>query len=451
MPTQISARSAAVVGLAATVASTVVLAQPALAGKHPKPPATVVTTTATSSAPAVSPTSPVRMAASTTTVLDAAAHTFAPDAPYAVGGSLVTTANTVTQTASQPLYKKERLGGTGYTVPVTTAGTYFVDMYVAETRGALAGERVWNVVAEGRPVVASVDIARDAGANHAWHVLFSAPVTDGALNVTFDNVAGVPLVGAVEVDYQSAATAPATVFAEDFNGTAGTSPDRTRWGFATGGNGWGNNELESYTDRPDNASLDGAGNLAITARHETFKGSDGITRNYTSARLTTRNTFQFQYGTVETRLRVPSGKGLWPAFWALGSNQGSVGWPACGEIDVLENLGSEPTKTHATLHSISTAATEWLSGAAATTSAPLAGDFHTFGMVWGPNAISISLDGRTYLSVSASDPLGTNLWNFNHPFFLLLNLAVGGNWPGAPDSTTVFPATMSVDYVRVTA
>jgi len=392
----------------------------------------------------------VRIAATTVPQVDGSGRVFSPDAPYAVGGQLVT-GPFVTHTASPLLYRNARLGGSGYSIPVSTPGTYFVDLFVAETQGATVGQRVWDVTAEGRTAATSVDVVRDAGVTTASHVLFSAPVVDGALDISFDRIAGLPLVGAVEVDYQNASTTAAkTLFSDDFSAPAGTLPDSSKWTAVTGGNGWGNQELETYTKRASNGSTDGAGNLAITARHETYTGTDGRTRNYTSARLETRNKFEFQYGTAEARMRIPAGQGLWPAFWALGTNIGTVGWPLCGEIDVLENLGSEPDIAHATVHAANTIGDAWLSGTPTTAPAPLSAGYHSYGLVWGPNAIEVTLDGRTFMSVSASDVAPTNLWNFNPPFYLLLTLAVGGSWPGAPDATTAFPATMSVDYVRVT-
>jgi beta-glucanase (GH16 family) len=283
-------------------------------------------------------------------------------------------------------------------------------------------------------------------------VLFAAPVTDGVLHIRINPSVGTPVVDAVEVDYEKAATTTSTLFNDDFTGAAGTSPASSRWGFATGGNGWGNNELESYTSRTSNAGLDGAGNLDVVARHETYTGTDGITRNYTSARLTTVNTFSFQYGTATTRMQIPGGQGLWPAFWALGTNRSTVGWPLCGEMDVMENHGDELSTVHATVHAALQGLTtqEWNSSTQTDSTTPLSSSFHTYGLVWGPNAMAMTLDGHNYFSLSNADLPPTMLWNFNHPFFLLLNLAVGGNTPGAPDATTPFPAVMAVDYVRVT-
>jgi len=277
------------------VASSMALAQPALADLRLQPAGVVGSVTA----PAVSPTSPVRLTAATLPQLDGSGRVFSPDAPYAVGGQLVS-GPFVTHTSSPLLYRKARLGGSGYSIPVSTPGTYFVDLFVAETQGAAVGQRVWDVTAEDQAVATSVDVVRDAGALTASHVLFSAPVVDGALDISFSRVAGVPLVGAVEVDYQNASTqAAGTLFSDDFDAPAGTLPDSSKWSAVTGGNGWGNQELETYTKRASNGATDGAGNLAMTARQETYTGTDGRTRNYTSARLETRNKFEFQYGTAE--------------------------------------------------------------------------------------------------------------------------------------------------------
>jgi beta-glucanase (GH16 family) len=443
---RIAARAASVTAL---VAAGLSIALPAEAAHKPAP---TKTTTTTAAAAAVTSTTPLRIIASPSQQLDITGATWQPDAPYARGGTLTSTLLPIARTGSAVLYQHARVGVTDYAIPVATPGTYFVDMFASETGAAQPGQRVWSASAEGKQV-ATVDVARDAGQATAYHVLFAVPVTDGTLNLHLTPMAGQPVVDSVEVDYEKASTTPATQFDDEFDGIAGSSPSSSRWGFAYGGNGWGNNELESYTARPSNAALDGAGNLNIVARKETYTGSDGITRNYTSARLTTRNTFTFQYGSATARVRTPAGAGLLPAFWALGSDSNTVAWPQCGEMDIAENLGSEPTTVHETVHAALTSAltSQWLSGVAATSSAPLADDFHTYGLVWGPNAMSMSLDGRTYFTLSTSDMSPTSQWDFNHPFFLLLNLAVGGNWAGSPTAATAFPAVMSVDYVRVTS
>jgi beta-glucanase (GH16 family) len=239
------------------------------------------------------------------------------------------------------------------------------------------------------------------------------------------------------------------LFRDEFNGPAGRGPSRLRWQKDKGGRGWGNNELQSYTGRPRNLALDGRGHLFITARREMYTGTDGITRDFTSARIKTQKRFSFQYGRADARVLVPRGRGLWPAFWALGDNINSVGWPLCGEIDVMEFLGSQPRIVHAAVHAGQAGGGDWLAGTPLRFHEPVAGVYHDYGMVWGPSGIAMSLDGRTFMTVSSGDLGPQDLWNFTHPFHLLLNLAVGGDWPGSPTSRTPFPAIMSVDYVRV--
>lgn len=444
-----SNRRTATVLVAATVLTAVGGGLPALAGTHSR--TTTATTADAVAVPAVTPTAPVRLTAASLATPDGTGRAvFSPDAGYAIGGQLTTSTEPVAGTSSPFLYQNARVGGSGYDIPVSQPGTYFVDMFVAETGGATPGQRVWNVTAEGHSAASSVDVASQAGADKAWHVVFSAAVTDGTLNLRISPVKGVPVLSALEVDFRKAGTSDKELLGEDFNGSAGSAPSATKWGYDVGGNGWGNNELETYTSRTSNASLDGAGHLLITARKETYTGADGITRGYTSARLTSKDKFQFQYGSAAARIQVPGGQGLWPAFWTLGSNIDTVGWPVCGEIDVMENIGGEPNVAHATLHAAGKGGIRWLTGNSATEPSALSAGYHTYGVVWGPTAVSVSIDGVTYMTASASDITADEWWNFSQPNFLLLNLAVGGTWPGAPDTTTPLPATMSVDYVHVT-
>ncbi len=238
------------------------------------------------------------------------------------------------------------------------------------------------------------------------------------------------------------------VWSDEFEGPAGASPDQSKWDFDTGG--WGNGQLQSYTAGPQNASLDGKGDLVITARAESHTGHDGITRPYTSARIQTLNTFQFQYGLAEARIQVPAGKGLWPAFWLLGDEayDGAKIWPAYGEIDAMEVLGSEPSVVHGTLHAPWPSAPKGMGGRK-TSPTPLSAGFHVYGVEWAPERISFLLDGAVYKTITPADLPSGAAWPFDHPFFLLLNLAVGGEWPGAPNTSTQFPAHMLVDWVRV--
>jgi beta-glucanase (GH16 family) len=237
---------------------------------------------------------------------------------------------------------------------------------------------------------------------------------------------------------------------DEFNGRRGSRPNPRKWSFETG-YGWGDGELQSYTRRPSNAALDGRGHLAITARRERYTGPDGRTANYTSARLNSRAKLEFAYGRVEARIRVPRGRGLLPAFWALGTNLDTVGWPAAGEIDVMEVYGNDPFTVHGTLHGPRAGYEDYALEATRRTRVALARSFHVYGVSWSPRRIAFRLDGETYAVRTASELPGGASWSFDHSFFLLLTLAVGPRWLGAPDATTPWPATMLVDWVRVRA
>ncbi|MDP9394060.1 MAG: ricin-type beta-trefoil lectin domain protein [Actinomycetota bacterium] len=236
------------------------------------------------------------------------------------------------------------------------------------------------------------------------------------------------------------------VWIEDFNGAAGTSPDPAKWNFDLGGGGWGNAELQNYTNRPSNVSHDGAGNLVITARQENFGSCWYGACTHTSGRILTQGKFTQQYGRIEARLRVPAGQGLWPAFWMLGQDIGSVGWPNSGEIDIMEILGHETNKTYGTIHG------PGYSGAGSTgtsytlPSGNFSSGFHTFRVEWGPDWIRWYVDDVHFATRTPAD-VGGNPWVFNKPFFIILNLAVGGNWPGSPNASTPFPAQYVIDYV----
>jgi beta-glucanase (GH16 family) len=225
-------------------------------------------------------------------------------------------------------------------------------------------------------------------------------------------------------------------------------------GTGTNNNGWGNNEHQYYTSRPENVRVEN-GVLVIEARRERYES-----REFTSARLKTAGRKAFRFGRFEARIKIPRGQGIWPAFWALGDDFRAAGWPKCGEIDVMENVGREPDKVHGTVHGPGYSGGNGISGtfelprvsanrgADESTAAPaFADDFHVFAVDWDAAKLTFSVDGRVYHTVTPADARGT--WAFDHPFFLLLNLAVGGNWPGPPGDDTPFPARMFVDYVRV--
>ncbi len=232
-------------------------------------------------------------------------------------------------------------------------------------------------------------------------------------------------------------------WSDEFNGPAHTAPDPYKWTYDLGGGGWGNQELEIYTDAGENVFQDGAGHLVIRIAKTDSGG-------YTSARLKTQDRFAVRYGKIEARMKIPHGQGMWPAFWMLGDDIVTTPWPACGEIDIMENIGKEPALIHGTVHGPGYFGAHGISASASLPgSPPLSDDFHTYSVEWSANRIEFLLDGKPYQTVTpASLPKGAR-WVYDHPFFLLLNVAVGGGWPGNPDQTTMFPQEMLVDWVRV--
>jgi len=235
------------------------------------------------------------------------------------------------------------------------------------------------------------------------------------------------------------------VFADEFEGPAGSAPNPRSWSFAVGGHGWGNQELQFYTDRPANAALDGQGALVITARRE-----DWSANRYTSARLSTKGKRSFSHGRIEARLRLPAGKGLWPAFWLLGGHIDEVGWPACGEIDVMENRGAQPWRVSSALHGPGySGGNAVIAGFELPDRQSLAEDFHLYAVEWESDELRFSVDGHTYHLVRRSRLAASGPWVFDRPFFLILNLAVGGTFGGAPDESTTFPQRLVVDHIRV--
>lgn len=216
-----------------------------------------------------------------------------------------------------------------------------------------------------------------------------------------------------------------------------------KWTFDIGGNGWGNQELQAYTDRPENVRVED-GMLVIEARHEEelIRG-----REYSSARLKTQGLHAWQYGRIEARLKLPYGQGIWPAFWMLGDNLYQKGWPAAGEIDIMEFIGREPDHIYATVHAPGYSGGDGAGSSITVPADSLRNDFHVYAIEWEENEIRWYFDDRQYFKLTPADV--PDEWIFDHPFFIILNLAVGGRWPGYPDDTTVFPQFLYVDYVRV--
>lgn len=225
------------------------------------------------------------------------------------------------------------------------------------------------------------------------------------------------------------------IWHDEFNGP---NIDLTNWSFeiGTGYNGWGNNELEFYTNHADNATIIN-GNLLIIARQESFGGC-----NYTSSRMNTKGLHSWTYGKIEARIKLPVGQGIWPAFWMLGQNIDTVGWPQCGEVDIMEHINNEE-KTYGTMH--------WNNNG----HAQYGGDtlcnvaqYHIYSVEWDQNAIKWLLDGSKFWEGNIKGSINSTE-EFHRPFYILLNLAIGGNWPGSLNGATVFPDTMFVDYIRV--
>lgn len=227
-------------------------------------------------------------------------------------------------------------------------------------------------------------------------------------------------------------------WSDEFNGN---QLDRSKWVVETGGHGWGNKELQFYTDRPENVRVTG-GKLVIEARKEKWQQSE-----YTSARIKSAGKMERMHGRFEARIKVPKGQGIWPAFWMLGADIEKAGWPRGGEIDIMENIGKEPATVYGTVHGPGYSGAHAFSKPSALSKGIYADDFHVFAVEWERGEIRWYRDGIHYHT--ARPDLVKGDWVFEHPFFILLNLAVGGEWPGYPDASTVMPQQMLVDYVRV--
>jgi len=221
----------------------------------------------------------------------------------------------------------------------------------------------------------------------------------------------------------------------------GEELDPEKWVAEIGGHGWGNNEYQFYTDRPENVRLED-GKLVIEARDEFF-----IRRHYTSGRIKTQGLFTFTYGRVEARMKLPYGQGIWPAFWMLGDNVEEDGWPLCGEIDIMEHIGREPRRVYGTVHGPGYSGSGGIGHFTTLPEGSLSEEFHSFAIEWEPGEIRWFVDDEQFFKLTEAQV--NNEWVFDHPFFILINMAVGGYWPGYPDESTVFPQFLTVDYVRV--
>lgn len=250
-------------------------------------------------------------------------------------------------------------------------------------------------------------------------------------------------INAADSGYTTPMTYPdyTLVWNDEFDGSELNLDD---WNYETGASGWGNNEAQFYRSGTNNVALQN-GKLIITAKEESFGGA-----SYTSARITTQGKQEFQYGRVDIRAKLPYGQGIWPALWMLGADIGQVGWPACGETDIMELIGHEPHKVHGTIHwgPQGSSTSQYLTGTYTLANGDFSDKYHVFSLVWEQDVLKFYVDDNVYHTVSKQN-VGTSLWRHNHPFFFIMNVAVGGNWPGYPDATTQFPQYMLVDYIRV--
>lgn len=260
----------------------------------------------------------------------------------------------------------------------------------------------------------------------------------------------VVIIGIVGHQLTSPPTRPSLVWSDEFSGATGAAPDPAKWTPQVGGNGWGNQELECYTNSRDNSALDGNGHLLITVRRTPqHVCSDGKINDYTSARLMSTSKYTATYGKIEMRAKLPVQPGVWPAFWGLGANEPTVGWPNCGEIDVVEVAGVHPTQVHSSLHGPTSSGSPYSVTKVVTLTRPVNEAYHVYAAAWTPSSFTFSVDGHPTFTATRAAVEHQGTWAFAKPFQLIMNVAVGGAFGGPPTYATTWPRQMSVDYVRV--
>ena len=279
-------------------------------------------------------------------------------------------------------------------------------------------------------------------------IYYKTSIKSNMLSLLMFSLVAVTITSCNKDETQTVTTFSKLVKSDEFD--TGTAPDNLLWSYEIGkgpfNDGWGNNELEYYTSRPSNVKV-ANGNLELIAQKENYMGSQ-----YTSARILTRGKFEQAYGRYEARIKLPSGQGIWPAFWILGANAAigngpGVVWPQCGEIDIMENRGQQPTQILGTVHGLGYSGANAITKSYFLQNDRFDNDFHVFGIEWGPEYINFYVDDQLYNQITPAKVTGQ--WVFDHPFYIILNLAVGGSFVGNPGASTVFPQTMYVDYVRV--
>ncbi|NHC44713.1 family 16 glycosylhydrolase [Motilibacter aurantiacus] len=397
-----------------------------------------------------------RSTAASRALVDAAGGRWEPSSGLRGGVEKQVTA-TVDGTANPELYQHYREGVTDWSITVPVPGRYAVDLMLADFTPGSPGDRVFDVRVGDRVLAEGFDPAvQSPDGTRALHVTGMVDVDGPELRVSFTAVAGQPVASALSVIGMGPTTGARTLLDEQFDGPAGAEPTGP-WRRATQ-TPTDTGELQAYTDDPSNSALDGDGALAITARREPFL-FDGGSADYTSGKLSTEGTFSFTYGRVEARISTPAGAGLWAAFWAVGADRAQVDWPRSGEYDVMEVVGKEPSTVYAHVHGLGDDQDPlgWRDqpvsslGLGRDTGSPLSEGWHVYAADVQPGAITFSVDGRPYFTAAAVDQRPGQDWPFDSPFYLVLNLAVGGEWAGPPDGGTTFPARMLVDRVLVTS
>lgn len=375
------------------------------------------------------------------------------------GGTLSTMTAPVDNTSNPRLFQKMRIGVTAFQAAVPAPGTYSVDLMMVEPTNTTVGKRVFSISAEGVNKVSNLDLVAEGGVKKGVfgasrhgvvHSFFTVPVTDGTLNIAFTPTVGQTVLGAVNIGQLSANTALAPTFVDNFNGPAGASVDPSLWGVEV--KTTSASEQQAYTTRPENVEQDGSGHLLLTEHKESYTNQDGQTYPYTSGRITTGGLHSFQYGQISIRAKWPAGQALWPAFWMVGDDINTKGWPASGEVDILEALGQLPNTPAGVLHgpwvwsSYGYDLVSWYNSATRMTD-----DLHTYSLLWTPIGMQWSIDGHPFATRVPTDLPAGGTWVFDKPFYLILNLGVGGpvGWAGPPTAATPSEAQMVVDYVKV--
>jgi hypothetical protein len=374
-----------------------------------------------------------RWTAAPAAVTDSAGYQWDSDAGVVQGGA----APKAAATGNAAPYRYARAGRPAYALPVPGAGTYAVILSLAAPERGPAPEATVTVALDGG-ATQQIRLAA-TGAGRVRHAVVLAPVTRDAARFTVAATEHLAGISAVTLVMARTGTDPLRAeLDERFDGPAGTAL-LPGWRHETGGGGWGNGELQEYTQSPGNGALTGDGKLAITAR------SDG--GRYTSARL--RSAFEGLYGRVEGELQVPAGRGLLPALWMLGADTDKVGWPRAGEIDLMESLGAaEPGLVHGTVHGPDGSERGWERPFTARPAGGPDKGMHRYGLEWWPGILQWTVDAVVQATLRQEDLGARQGWVFDRPAYVLLDVAVGGRWPGSPPAATAFPQTMYVESVR---